>query len=136
MAFKSFETIKPVKFGSVDAVIDEKGTSFIALRKIQWCKDDEEPDETKARLELRKWRVTDQGERADKGFSFLTEDGPGELAKVLIREGFGTTKELLKELVVREDFKETVEHFNDEEDIGGGELFDMRALLTAVEDVA
>lgn len=130
--FNSDVKIKPVFFDNLDAVFDEKGSMFLSMRKTQWCKDDEEPDREKAKLELRKWRVTSEGERADKGIAFLTDEGPGELAKVLIHEGYGDTKELLLELKTREDFKESVEHlFDDQEESSDGEYFDMRtALLT------
>ena len=125
----------PVKFGELDAIVDEKGSQFIALRRIQWVKEGEEPDETKAKYELRKWMVDAEGkEKANKGVSFLTEEGPHELAKVLVHEGFGHTKDILKELRVRDDFKESVSHINEEEDVGEGEYFDMRQLLENVDE--
>lgn len=124
-------TKKPIYFGGLDGIFDEKGSTFLALRKTQWCEPDEEPDEEKAKLELRKFRITPEGERADKGFSFLTEDGPHELAKVMVHEGFGDTKVLLKELKKRDNFKESVEHlFDDTDNVGSdGEYFDMRSVL-------
>lgn len=128
-------TIKPIKFGSIDYTFDERGSTFLAMRKVQWLKDNEEPDESKAHLELRKWIVDKDGnEVANKGFSFLTEDGPNELAKVLIKEGYGKTGEILNELVKREDFKDSVENFGkDEENNESGEYFDMRQLLSNIE---
>ena len=124
---------RPHKF-DLDVTVDEKGSTFIALRKIQWVKEGEEPDESRAKIELRKWRVQPDGsERADKGFSFLTPEGPHELARVLVHEGYGDTKDILKELRSRNDFKESVEHINDEEPVGEGEYFDMRSLM---EDIA
>ncbi len=130
MAFDPNVSIRPVKFGSLDMTFDEKGSTFLAMRMIQWVKDNEDPDESKAHLELRKWRVTNEGEeRADKGFSFLTENGPHELAKGLIHEGYGKTKEILEELSHRDDFKEAVDHFGEDEDSSDGEYFDMRELL-------
>lgn len=122
-----------VKFGELDSTIDEKGSIFIALRKVQWVKNGEDPDETKAKLDLRKYRVDENGDEiAGKGISFLTDDGPNELTKVLIHEGYGNTKEILKELKNRDDFVDSVEHIN-EEDTGSGEYFDMRQLLEDID---
>lgn len=122
-----------VKFGELDSTIDEKGSIFIALRKVQWVKNGEDPDETKAKLDLRKYRVDENGDEiAGKGISFLTDDGPNELAKVLVHEGYGNTKEILKELKNRDDFVDSVEHIN-EEDTGSGEYFDMRQLLEDID---
>lgn len=122
-----------VKFGDLDSTIDEKGSIFIALRKVQWVKNGEDPDETKAKLDLRKYRVDENGDEiAGKGISFLTDDGPNELTKVLVHEGYGNTKEILKELKNRNDFVDSVEHIN-EEDTGSGEYFDMRQLLEDID---
>ena len=122
-----------VKFGELDSTIDENGSIFIALRKVQWVKNGEDPDETKAKLDLRKYRVDENGDEiAGKGISFLTDDGPNELTKVLIHEGYGNTKEILKELKNRDDFVDSVEHIN-EEDTGSGEYFDMRQLLEDID---
>ena len=130
MAFDPNISVRPIKFGDLDATFDEKGSTFLALRQIQWCKDGEEPDVTRSKLELRKWRVQKDGsERADRGFSFLTPEGPHELARVLVHEGYGKTGEILNELRVRGDFKESVEHINDDEVVGDGEYFDMRTLM-------
>ena len=107
------------------------------MRKVQWVQEGNEPDPSKAKLELRKWRISPEGEeRADKGFSFLTEEGPHELAKVLVNNGYGHTKDILLGLKSRDDFKESVEHLYDKEDISSdGEYFDMRSvLLTSDED--
>lgn len=135
MAFDPNVSIHPVKFGDLDMTFDEKGSTFLAMRMIQWVKDNEEPDESKAHLELRKWRVTNEGEeRADKGFSFLTENGPHELVKGLIHEGYGKTKDILEEVSHREDFKEAIEHFGEDEDSSDGEYFDMRELLKSIDE--
>ena len=122
-----------IRFGE-DNVFDEQGSTFLALRKVQWLitKDGEkeaQPDESKAKLELRKWRIKPDGsEMADKGFSFLTEEGPHELAKTLINNGYGHTKDILEGLVKRDNFKDTVENFNVPDN--SGEFFDMRSLIS------
>lgn len=68
---------------SFDHTIDEKGNTFIALRKIAWGNSEE------YKLDLRKYYATAEGETMSKGVSFLTEDGPNELVNVLLQEGYG-----------------------------------------------
>ena len=115
----------------LDVTFDELGSRFLALRKIQWVKKGEEPDESKAKIELRKWMVDKDGsERANKGFSFLTEEGPHELARVLVHEGFGRTKDILKEIRERDDFVESVKTLNEDEESTDGEYFDIRSLIS------
>lgn len=135
MSFDKTVAVKPIIFGVTDNTFDERGSSFLALRKVQWCKEGEEPDESKSKLELRKWMVDKDGkEIPNKGFSFLTDDGPNELAHLLVREGYGDTKTILTELVKREDFKDSVENFNKSEDTENSDnYFDMRELLKDIE---
>lgn len=84
-----------------DKIIDEKGNSTLNLRKLYWGEDSDKP-----RLDLRKWIQGDQGEICTKhGFSFLTEEGPHNLAEVLVEEGYGRTKELIEGVKDREDFR-------------------------------
>lgn len=125
---------KAVMFGGINNIFDEKGSTFLAIRKVQWVKEGAEPDESKAKLEIRKWTVQDGKEVALKGCAFLTEEGPHNLVKAMIQEGYGNTKEVLTELKHRDDFKEAVEHLNDEEDFGEGEFFDMRDILLSNSD--
>lgn len=137
MSFDPERKIKPVMFDNLNEIFDEKGSTFIAMRRVQWCDEDKKPDREKSKLELRKWRITAEGEeRADKGFSFLTEDGPHELARVLVHNGYGKTKVILKELKDRDDFKDSVNHLFDKEEVSdSGEYFDIRtALLNNVSE--
>ena len=132
MAFSTDKVIKPILFDNLNEVFDEKGSMFLAMRRVQWCEEGAEPSREKAKLELRKWRITPEGdERADKGFSFLTEDGPNELAKVLVHNGYGKTKDILKELKERSDFEESVNTLFDSDDneSDDGEYFDIRTAL-------
>ena len=125
------EKISPITFYShdgVDEIFDEKGNVFLAMRKIQWCKQGAEPDPSKAKLELRKWHMKPEGETPSKGFSFLTEEGPNELANVLVSNGYGHTKDILLKLKERDDFKESVESIHDESE-NDDEYFDPEALL-------
>lgn len=90
--------IKYKVIDNVDHIFDEKGNTFLALRKISW--NDREP-----KLDLRKWYVNSEGEETvGKGISFLTEDGPNELTRILVKEGYGDTNELMEYLSKREDF--------------------------------
>jgi hypothetical protein len=129
---KAFEPIYFLHDG-YDQIIDEKGSQFIALRKVQWCKDaTTEKDPEKAHFELRRWRVDpEKGETPSKGVVFLTEDGPSNCVSGLIEAGFGDTKECLLKLKERDDFRDAVEHLYDESDTSdsNGAFFDARELL-------
>lgn len=82
-----------------DHVFDEKGNTFLALRKIQWG------ESTNAKLDIRKWYVNSDGvETCGKGVSFITEEGPHELTRVLCEQGYGHTEEILDSIKSREDF--------------------------------
>lgn len=131
MAFDS--NIKYHVFKDYNINFDEKGNSFGAVRLVQWVKEGNEPDETKAKIEIRKFRATADGEQMGKGYSFSTPEGVDELAEGLVSIGFGNTKELLKSIRLREDFMEAATHINDEESDGEGEMFDMRSLLMGID---
>lgn len=113
---------------------DEKNNSFGTIRVAQWYKAGTEPDESKAKLEIRKFSEGPDGERALKGYTFSTPEGPHELTEAMVKIGYGDTKKLLKELSTREDFKESVENINsDDDNDSDGEMFDMRSLLLGIE---
>jgi hypothetical protein len=81
-----------------DYIFDEKGNTFLAMRKVKWG------DSPEFKLDLRRYYSTATGERMDKGFSFLTEDGPNELINSLLKEGYGNTRDMLNTLKDRNDF--------------------------------
>lgn len=86
-----------------DFTFDEKGNTFLALRKLSWGEGKPE------KIELRKWYNSADGtETPNKGFTFLTEEGPHELTKVLVEQGFGYTDDILNGLKNREDFKSSL----------------------------
>ena len=118
-------------FEGADDIFDEKGSMFLAMRRVAWYSEGkEEPGEEKAKLELRKWLINKEGEeQPHKGFSFLTENGPHDLTKMLVQKGYGDTKELLIALKDREDFKESVEHMYDDNSENVSEYFDARSTL-------
>jgi hypothetical protein len=125
--------IKFAFYGTIDEIIEEKGSMYTAIRKTAWYSGDEKPDESKAKLEIRKWKVADGESDKDipqKGVSFMTDDGPNNLAISLLGLGYGKTKDALLKLKERKDFKNAVEHMYDEdEDMSGEEFFDARDAL-------
>lgn len=127
---KDFSSIKYKVFDGTDNIFDERGSTFLAMRKISWYSEGkEEPTEDKARWELRKWTANEAGpDIPGKGVTFLTENGPHDLAKLLIHNGYGQTKEILKELKTRDDFEESVKHMYDDNS-DGDEYFDARSEL-------
>ena len=76
-----------------DYTIDEKGNTFIALRKIDWGNKGE------YKLDLRKYYASEAGETMSKGVSFLTDEGPDELTKVLVETGYGDDTEIANTLL-------------------------------------
>lgn len=82
-----------------DKVFDEKGNTFLALRKISWG------EKSQPKFDLRKWYIGKDGiETVGKGFSFLTEEGPHDLTHVLLESGFGNTKKIIDNIKDRDDF--------------------------------
>ena len=78
-----------------DYTIDEKGNTFIALRKIDWG------NKGDYKLDLRKYYASESGETMSKGISFLTEEGPHELTKVLLETGYGDPDEITDTIVYK-----------------------------------
>ena len=111
-----------------DFTVDEKGSEFIALRKIYWG------NSTEPKLDLRRYYSTENGERMSKGkgLSFLTEDGPHELTRVLLEQGYGKPQEILKTLEekrpdVYESLKNKINGLSDEEETE--EMYDPREVF-------
>ena len=122
-------------FEDYNIPFDEKGTTCGTVRKVQWVKGGAEPDESKAKIEIRKVYTSGAEEKTGKGYTFSTPEGPGELIVGLIKAGFGKTKEIINSVRIREDFVEAVNTI-DEDDDGGddGEMFDMRDLLLSIAE--
>ena len=88
---------------NIDYTFEEKGNQFEAVREVQWG------DSDKNYLEVRKWRNSPDGsEQAAKGYTFMTEEGPSELAKVLLTLGYGNTREVIDIVKEREDFRKSL----------------------------
>ena len=122
-------------FKDYGITFDEKQSSCGTLRLVQWVKNGAEPDESKAKIEIRKIKIDPEGETKLKGYAFGTEEGPHELVEGMVEVGFGDTKKILKSVRKREDFMEAATTINnDDSDNGGSELFDMRDLLKGVSE--
>ena len=63
----------------------------------------------------------------NKGFSFLTEEGPHSLAEELVRRGYGDTNTIVNELKKRDDIGKKLDDVETYED----EYFDPRSLFAS-----
>lgn len=115
-----------------DHIIAEGGNSSINVRRISW-------NDHPYKLDIRRYSYKDGKESMLKGIS-LSDEAAGNLAVVLIENGYGDTKNLLDAISKRSDFKEVlktqIDNFdgNDEEE----EYYDPNELLSrygvAIED--
>ena len=130
-----FEAMQYHVFKDYDIPFDEKGSTCGVVRLAQWIKAGSEPDESKAKIEIRKTYFQNGEEKLGKGYTFSTPDGPGELAVGLIKAGFGETKDILRAVRTRDDFIEAATTINeDNEGTDDGEMFDMRDLFLKIND--
>ena len=86
---------------SLNVVFDESpgSNSFLALRSLRWSKN------SPFKVDIRKWFTNAEGEEvAGKGVAFMTPEGPGNLIKALLENGFGDTRETISSLKGRDDF--------------------------------
>ena len=130
--FNKDVVIKPYIFlDETNEIIEEKNNQYTALRRVQWIKEDDEPDKSKSKLEIRRWIVEKDGtEKANKGVVFMTEEGPHQLAEILVNNNYGKTKELTKSLIKRNDFEESLNTlFSEDNELSDGNYFDMRDML-------
>lgn len=100
-------------------IFDEKGNQITVLREESW-------NGRPAKLTLRKCIIDKDGnEKPNKGFAFLTEEGPHRLAEELVRRGYGETSVLLDAIKDRDDSDtEAVEDMKiDEEYFDPKEIF-------------
>lgn len=95
-----------------DHIVDEKGSTFLALRKIVWgdVEDPDNIDPSKVKLDIRKWHTDSSTgeEKVGKGWSFITEQGPHNLTKILVENGFGKTRDILNGVKDRDDFRSSL----------------------------
>ena len=90
----SFENIKyEINKEKPQHVVDEKGNKYLQLAWTRWN------DRGEYKLELRSFYSTNDGYHPGKGVSFLTEDGPNELVKCMVEDGYGDDDELFDVIV-------------------------------------
>lgn len=135
--FNKDVVIKPFIFlDEINEIVEERGNQYTAIRKVQWIKEGEDPDPTKGKLEIRKWMIQKDGsEQANKGVVFMTENGPNQLTEILVKNNYGDTKNIIKSLLKRENFKESLQNLdNDDTSDNSGDYFDMRDMLLSYEE--
>lgn len=94
-----------------DFIFDEKGNTFLALRKITWNEGGKE------KLDIRKYYNSSDGtETVGKGVSFITEEGPHELTRILVENDYGYTDEIINGIKNRKDFMASLVKVLNEED--------------------
>jgi hypothetical protein len=98
MAWNSDKEISMEIEEGFDFILEEGQNTSINLRKISW-------NGRPSKLDIRKWNYTDSGERAMKGIG-LSDEGADELAAVLVENGYGETRRLVKALKERESDEE------------------------------
>lgn len=96
-----------------DYVLEERANTFIALRKIKWG------SQTESKLDIRKYRATEEGEMMMKGCS-ITDEGANELTKILVEQGYGLDKEIYDAIInnrpeITSRFIETIRNSSDKE---------------------
>lgn len=107
-----------------DFILEEGQNTSINLRRISW-------NGRPSKIDIRKWVYNDGAERAMKGVS-LSDEGANELANVLIEQGFGNTKRIIKAIKAREDYDGSISgNITEEiaEDDGSEEYYDPSELL-------
>lgn len=107
-----------------DFILEEGQNTSINLRRISW-------NGRPSKIDIRKWVYNDGAERAMKGVS-LSDEGADELANVLIEQGFGNTKRIIKAIKAREDYDGSISGNVTEEiaeDDGSEEYYDPSELL-------
>lgn len=76
-----------------DYILEERGNTYTALRKIRWGNSDT------FKLDLRKYYATEDGEIMSKGHSMMSDEGSDELTRVLVDTGYGNDKKLFDAIV-------------------------------------
>lgn len=112
-----------------DFIIEESGNSSLNLRRVGW--NGREP-----KLDLRKWNYQDGQERAMKGVT-MSDEGADELTGVLVEQGFGNTKRIIKAITKREEYDTIMKHIDDieeETNDGSEEYYDPSELLGSMYD--
>ena len=85
-----------------DYTLQEKGNTYVALRKVQWY------DQEEIKLDIRKYTTNTDGTEQIKSGVCLNDDGAHELTKVLVENGYGETQDILDGIKDRIDFKSSL----------------------------
>lgn len=88
----NFEKNYEIDESSGQHIIDERGNTYLMLAKYKWF------GKGDYKLGIRTFYSTANGETIGKGISFLTDDGPHELTRVMIQEGYGRLREIVETL--------------------------------------
>jgi len=124
MAWNSEKEISMEIEEGFDFILEEGQNTSINLRKISW-------NGRPSKLDIRKWSYNESGERAMKGIG-LSDEGADELAAVLVENGYGETRRLVKALKERNSDEEIDIELPPEkevEDDGEEEYYDPSELL-------
>ena len=105
-----------------DYIIEESGNTSSNLRRISW-------NGRPYKLDFRKYSYKDGQEMMMKGIS-MSEDGASELASVLVENGYGDTRRIIKAIRGRDDFDESLlDKAVEIDDSGDEEYYDPKQLL-------
>lgn len=131
MAFSKNGEFK-YSFRGINRVVEEKGNQFIRFAQIAWAGEDEDVEPNKIKYDLRRYFTDADGvEKMGKGVTFLSDNGPTELAHILVEEGFGNTSKILESIKGRDDFPNAVREVYGEGSIEESDdgTFDLRDIL-------
>lgn len=95
-----FKSDKPFHYEvdpNYDHILEERGNTYIALRKIRWGEKED------FSLDIRKYYATEDGERMAKGCSLMSKEGADELTRILVDTGYGNTKQLADSICTNRD---------------------------------
>lgn len=77
----------------INHIVEERGNTFSAMRLVKWKED------TDFKLDIRKYRSTEEGEVASKGISFYNaQEASTEIIKGLLENGYGDDLEICKSI--------------------------------------
>lgn len=75
-----------------DRIIEERGNTYIALRKIKWG------SQKDFKLDIRKYIATAEGSQMRKGCT-ITDEGANELSRALLEVGYGKAEDISSVIV-------------------------------------
>ena len=101
---------------------------WLRLIEVAWAGEDEDVPPEAIKYDIRKYTTDSAGnERMLKGVSFFSEEGPNQLANILVEEGFGNTRTILQNIRKRPDFADALKPQNESDSEDDG--FDLRDIM-------